>query len=141
MNINLKIVPEDQPDFFGEIIDVFEHFLEARGVSIPSSEKDKRENDPDWETNPYRIWGDDYYELRSDIESMLKSWSVSEKEAYVSHYQILLRNYFTDATVQGQIQKRGAFKEAEWVLENLYDVWSDERKAIYDAEYQNSVQM
>ena len=139
-SINLKITPEDRPEFVGQIIDIFEDFLEDREGLPTSPEKEKPESDSDCEI-PVRIYGDDYDALATDIEDTLKDWSVCQKEVYETHYKTLLRSYFADTTIQGQIQKRGAFKEAEWVLENLFDVSPNEIKTIYDAEYQNSVQM
>jgi len=55
-------------EFVGQIIDIFEDFLEAKGIELPSSEKDQ---DPDAAI----IYGSDYGDLYQDIEELLVNWS------------------------------------------------------------------
>ena len=66
-----------------------------------------------------------------------------KKEEAVKHYRELLKDYFGDRTVQGQIDKRGRYKEAEWMLLNVFGISEEEVRRIYDEEYwkSNSPQM
>ena len=66
-----------------------------------------------------------------------------KKEEAVGHYRKLLKDYFSDRTVQGQIDKRGKYKEAEWMLLNVFGISEEEIGRIYDDEYwkSNSPQM
>lgn len=61
-------------EFIGQIIDIFEDFLEVKGVQIPNYEKDQ---DPDAAI----IYGSDYGDLYGDIEGLLVNWSEEEKAA------------------------------------------------------------
>ena len=64
-------------EFVGQIIDIFEDFLEAKGIDIHNDEKDQ---DPDAAI----IYGSDYGDLYQDIEELLVNWSEAaetEKEA------------------------------------------------------------
>jgi len=54
-------------------IDVFEDFLENKGIDIPNDEKD--DND-----NPAIIYGTDYGILESKIESLLIEYGVLKGE-------------------------------------------------------------
>ena len=53
---NVKI--EDRAEFVGQIIDIFEDFLEERGVMITNSEREESAED-----NSAIIYGSDYGEL------------------------------------------------------------------------------
>lgn len=64
----------DLPELLGQIIDIFEDFLEEKGIDIPNPEKDERE------TETAIIYGTDYGMLQSDIEETLISWGITEKE-------------------------------------------------------------
>lgn len=58
-------------EFVGQIIDVFEDFLEDRGVELINNEKE-----PD--DNTAIIYGTDYGELYSNLEQLLVNWSDKE---------------------------------------------------------------
>lgn len=60
----------DLPEFTGQIIDVFEDFLEARGVELDNNERD--END-DFAAI---IYGSDYDDLRESIVKILNGWGL-----------------------------------------------------------------
>lgn len=66
---NKPIRESDLPEFVGQIIDIFEDFLEDRDIKLPNKDRDQ---DPDAAI----IYGDDYGELQSDIESLLKNWKL-----------------------------------------------------------------
>jgi hypothetical protein len=64
VNENLKA------EFVGQIIDIFEDFLEEKGISIDNPEK---EDDPD---NAAIIYGSDYGALQDQLEAMLRNWGL-----------------------------------------------------------------
>ena len=68
-----KITTEDLGEFMGQIIDIFEDFLEAHGINIPNEEKDD-----DGEETTAIIYGSDYGELQTAIEDTLSRWELSE---------------------------------------------------------------
>ena len=76
-DIGSRVIYEDEPfirqydraEFVGSIIDIFEDFLDRKGINIPNEDKDQSEN-------PAIIYGMDYGELQSAIESMMQHWGV-----------------------------------------------------------------
>ena len=58
----------DRAEFIGQIIDIFEDFLEEKGIEIPN---DDREDE-----NDAIIYGLDYGELQTKLESMMTSWGI-----------------------------------------------------------------
>ena len=56
-------------EFVGQLIDIFEDFLEARGVTLDNPERD---TDPDAAI----IYGNDYAQLQSAIEDTLQNWGL-----------------------------------------------------------------
>ena len=65
------IQQNDVPEFIGQIIDIFEDFLEAHGIDIPNPEK---EENPD----ACILYGTDYGELQTQLEEMMVEWKVIE---------------------------------------------------------------
>lgn len=64
------IVKEDEKvEFIGQIIDIFEDFLEDNGIEIPNSERED-------ENNSAIIYGSDYGCLQEDLEKCMKAWGV-----------------------------------------------------------------
>ncbi len=80
-------------EFIGQIIDIFDDFLEEKGINIPNEEKEESEN-------PAVFYGSDYGEVQSQIESLLYNWSKDDNvirpfygednhtlgETYLLHY-------------------------------------------------------
>ena len=64
-----KVSGHDIPEFIGQIIDIFEDFLEEKGIDIPNTEKE----DSDC---PAIIYGTDYGELQSSLEDMMQNWDI-----------------------------------------------------------------
>lgn len=64
---------EDIVEFVGQIIDIFEDFLEARGVDIPNTDKEQSGEDT------AIIYGMDYGDLQSELEAMMLNWGIIEK--------------------------------------------------------------
>jgi len=62
-----KIKEANNLEFIGQIIDIFEDFLEKRGIHIHNVEQDK---------DVALIYGEDYFELEDSLKDMLKNWVV-----------------------------------------------------------------
>lgn len=60
---------KERLEFIGQIIDIFEDFLEEKGIEIQNDEKEDSEN-------PAIIYGTDYGDLSDNIENMMMSWGV-----------------------------------------------------------------
>ena len=58
--------------FIGQIIDIFEDFLEEKGIDIPNEDRG--------EDSGAIIYGMDYGELQENLESMMINWCVLEDE-------------------------------------------------------------
>ena len=67
------IKEENQSEFLGQIIDIFEDFLEDHNIDIPNEERD---GDDD---NPAIIYGSDYDQLQNELLELMKAWKVIEK--------------------------------------------------------------
>jgi hypothetical protein len=77
MEMTIKIDKNDVGtfnEFVGQIIDIFEDFLEAKGVDIPNDEKEQ-------DSDAAIIYGSDYGDLYQQIEELLVNWSEEEKAA------------------------------------------------------------
>ena len=61
----------DRAEFIGQIIDIFEDFLAEKAIEIPN---DDREDE-----NDAIIYGLDYGELQTNLESMMTAWGVLEE--------------------------------------------------------------
>ena len=66
----LPVTDDNRAEFVGQIIDVFEDFLERKGIDIWN--EDKLESD-----GPAIIYGMDYGELQTGIENILHNWSIT----------------------------------------------------------------
>ena len=63
----MKVQEHEKAEFLGQIIDIFEDFLEERGVRLDNPE---REEDDDAAI----IYGTDYGELQSQLEALMVGW-------------------------------------------------------------------
>lgn len=59
-------------EFVGQIIDIFEDFLEFKGIEIENDEKEG--------TEEAIIYGSDYGILQTNIETMLDNWNTEKKQ-------------------------------------------------------------
>ena len=59
-------------EFIGQIIDIFEDFLEEKGIDIPNDEKEEEEYSA-------IIYGTDYGILQTNLEDMMEQWKVFGK--------------------------------------------------------------
>ena len=66
----------DKTELIGGIIDIFEDFLDKKGVTLESlEESDEMELDGGTNAN---IYGSDYDSVSDSLESLLRSWKVIE---------------------------------------------------------------
>lgn len=75
--IHLDIPADEQPEFFGQLIDCFDDFLEEQDVRLPRSDKEMADDGED-DCNAARIYGSDYDDLNSKIQTTIKSWAKTE---------------------------------------------------------------
>lgn len=66
------ISSEDKCEFIGQIVDIFEDFLEEKGINIPNEDRDENESEA-------IIYGDDYGIISEQIESTLIAWDLLEE--------------------------------------------------------------
>ena len=59
----------DTPEFLGRIIDIFEDFLEEKGIDIDNPEKE--DND-----DAAIIYGSDYGILQDQLKDLMKAWGI-----------------------------------------------------------------
>ena len=60
-------------EFIGQIIDIFEDFLDFKGIEIENDEKEGDETEA-------IIYGSDYGILQTNIETMLDNWNTEKKD-------------------------------------------------------------
>lgn len=77
--MKLIVDNQDMAEFLGQLIDVFDDFLEERDVRIPTSDAEMEEND-ELEENEARIYGSDYSELEENIKELLGNWEEGKEE-------------------------------------------------------------
>lgn len=66
------ISSEDKCEFIGQIVDIFEDFLEEKGINIPNEDRDENGSEA-------IIYGDDYGIISEQIESTLRAWDLLEE--------------------------------------------------------------
>jgi hypothetical protein len=74
----LPVAENDRMELIGQFIDVFEDFLDEKGIVIPNEDRD---NDPGEEHA--NIYGDDYDWLQGGIEDTLTAWHILEPQREV----------------------------------------------------------
>ena len=72
----MKVAKEDVPELIGQFIDLFEDFLDEKGIVIENPERNEEE-DAEMAAN---IYGTDYGDLADGIEEILANWKLIEKE-------------------------------------------------------------
>ncbi len=75
-NMGVQEKKADKTEFIGQVIDLFEDFLEEKGVSLNNGEKDEPSatgEEPEQETI---IYGSDYDQLQAGIEALLENWGL-----------------------------------------------------------------
>ena len=69
----------DLAEFLGQIIDVFEDFLEERGIKLDNPEIDEAICDGQDPDSLAIIYGTDYGNLQDDLESLLRNWGILQE--------------------------------------------------------------
>ena len=67
--LNIHLLNQDMPEFVGQMIDIFEDFLDAKGIDITNPERTGEDIDE------AKIFGEDYDLLADKIQETLESWS------------------------------------------------------------------
>lgn len=62
------ITQEEEAELVGQIVDVFEDFLESKGVNVENEERDGEES-------PTIIFGTDYDIIAAGIRNVIGAWS------------------------------------------------------------------
>lgn len=79
-----KITKEDKKEFIGQVIDVFEDFLDEKGIVIPNEDRDMNPDlEPEVSTN---IYGNDYDSIKEKLEKLFINWSILEDERPLVEY-------------------------------------------------------
>lgn len=73
-----KITNDDLPQFVSQIIDIFEDFLEEKGINIENPEKEEAIADGEDPESICILYGTDYGYLQSSIEEVLMNWKLAE---------------------------------------------------------------
>lgn len=73
------IPKNDVPAFLGNVIDIFEDFLEDKQVEIQNIDRDIAMIF-DGEENPAIIYGDDYGTLQDALIKLMVAWGVIKEE-------------------------------------------------------------
>lgn len=70
---------DERMEFLGQIIDIFEDFLDEKGVWFENPEREEEDD------NLAIIYGSDYDELSNRLEDMMVAWNVLRdvKEDYI----------------------------------------------------------
>ena len=67
-----KLNADDKDEFYGQLIDVFEDFLEAHGITKEDLKNPDREDIED--AAAAIIYGEDYDELREGLSAVIENW-------------------------------------------------------------------
>lgn len=70
------ITPENQPEFIGQIIDIFEDFLTEKGVTLNNPEIQEAIDEGEDLKDLAIISGSDYSSLQDSLTAMLTEWHV-----------------------------------------------------------------
>lgn len=70
------ITPENQPEFIGQIIDIFEDFLTEKGVTLNNPEIQEAIDEGEDPKGLAIIFGSDYSSLQDSLTTMLTEWHV-----------------------------------------------------------------
>ncbi len=82
----------NKPELIGNIIDIFEDFLDEKGIIVPNPERDE---DPELDAeSSANIYGEDYDSLSTSLENLLRSWNITEPSEPVSNLEVLLWWYY-----------------------------------------------
>lgn len=75
-----KVKREDVPEFIGQLIDIFEDFLEERNITLNNPDIDDAIADGQDPEGLAIIYGTDYGDLQCELEKTLVGWEIIEPE-------------------------------------------------------------
>lgn len=75
-----KLNRDNVQEFICEIIEHFENFLDAKGITIDNPEKQEAIDDGKDPESICNIYGTDYGWLQSEIEASLKFWELIPRD-------------------------------------------------------------
>lgn len=79
------IKPKDKAEFIGQVIDIFEDFLDEKDVIIPNDDRDKN---PDYNPeNLVNFYGRDYDTVKEKLEHLFRSWKVLKDDRPLIDYR------------------------------------------------------
>lgn len=79
--MEICIKKQDELEFIGQLIDIFEDFLDEKDIIIPNEERDIDKNLGNLGNEDLaNIYGADYFTLEDKIKETLRNWNVIEKE-------------------------------------------------------------
>ena len=114
-NNNVSLVRnKDVPEFIGQIIDIFEDFLEEKNISIENSEKSESED------NPAIIYVTDYGSLRESLTSMMEAWNIIDKENTVNQEDT--NTYFDELYEKAVSSPLSIYKEYREIIRTNYPI-------------------
>ena len=79
MKTTTKLTTSNLTMFCADFLDIFEEFLEERGIEIHNPEKDERIAEGANPDELCDLYGTDYGNLQSEIEEVLFSWKLAER--------------------------------------------------------------
>lgn len=69
-----KGIPENEKsEFIGNVIDIFEEFLDDHGIKLPNPERDEADEEDE---NNANIYGSHYDELSGKIDDLIRTWDL-----------------------------------------------------------------
>lgn len=72
-----ELTEENSSEFIGQIIDIFEDFLDEKNIVIPNPEKDdNRDSYEDPDSEIANLYGSDYGEIQTALEDMMDRWDI-----------------------------------------------------------------
>lgn len=102
----------EKAEFLGQLIDIFEDFLDEKGIVIPNEERDMDPNlDPD---NSANIYGRDYDSIRSGLEEILVNWGILESDAPMAEY--LFKVSLNGVPCEGKLAVKATDEDAAYQI-------------------------
>ena len=127
-----RIRNEEVPEFIGQIIDIFEDFLEEKNIVIENSEKSGEDNEA-------IIYGSDYGNLRESLTSMMEAWNIIDKEDTVNQEDT--NTYFDELYEKAVASPFSIYKEygkkirAKYPIEGIDDDIAEKIAGFYKDFY------